>query len=203
MINGYAEHGLSQQAIDLFEQLIEVGLRPDTVTFIGVLTACSHAGLVDLGFRYFNLISNYKLSLSKEHYGCMIDLLCRAGRLNEAENMIANMPYIGDDVVWSTLLRACRLHGNVELGTLVARKLIEMDRNCASTHMTLAYLYSANGKKIEAAEVRRLMRTKGVKRNLDGLGSKLGIVCRVCSRRSFTSSMGRYELPIGVIVFKR
>lgn len=162
MISGYAEHGLSQQAIDLFEQLIEVGLRPDTVTFIGVLTACSHAGLVDLGFRYFNLISNYKLSLSKEHYGCMIDLLCRAGRLNEAENMIANMPYSGDDVVWSTLLRACRLHGNVELGTLAARKLIEMDPNCASTHITLANLYSAKGKKIEAAEVRRLMRTKGV-----------------------------------------
>ncbi|KAI3704542.1 hypothetical protein L1987_74765 [Smallanthus sonchifolius] len=162
MINGYAEHGLSQQAIDLFKRFIEVGLRPDAVTFIGVLTACSHAGLVDLGFHYFNQIKNYKLRLSKEHYGCMIDLLCRAGRLSEAKNMIINMPYSGDDVVWSTLLRACRLHGDVELGTHAAKRILEMDPNCASTHITLANLYSVKGKWREAAEVRRLMRTKGV-----------------------------------------
>ncbi|KAL8240533.1 hypothetical protein R6Q59_013888 [Mikania micrantha] len=162
MINGYAEHGLSQEAIDLFERLIAVGLRPDTVTFIGVLTACSHAGLVDLGFHYFNQIPNYKLTTSKQHYGCMIDLLCRAGRLHEAENMIASMPYSGDDVVWSTLLRACRLHGRVELGTHAAKKILEIDPNCASTHITLANLYSVKGKWREAAEVRRSMRTKGV-----------------------------------------
>ncbi|XP_071735292.1 putative pentatricopeptide repeat-containing protein At3g47840 [Rutidosis leptorrhynchoides] len=162
MINGYAEHGLSQQAINLFERLTEVGLRPDTVTFIGVLTACTHAGLVDLGYHYFNLITQYKLSLSKEHYGCMIDLLCRAGRLHEAVNMITDMPYNGDDVVWSTLLRACRLHGNVELGALAARKILEMDPTCATTHITLANLYSAKGKWKEAAGIRRLMRTKGV-----------------------------------------
>ncbi|KAK1440582.1 hypothetical protein QVD17_06411 [Tagetes erecta] len=162
MINGYAEHGLSQESIDLFEELIKAGLTPDAVTFIGVLTACSHAGLVDLGFHYFNQITNYKLGLSKEHYGCMIDLLCRAGRLHEAENMITNMPYNRDDVVWSTLLRACRLHGDVELGTHAAKKILEMDPNCASTHITLANLYSVKGRWREAAEVRRLMRMKGV-----------------------------------------
>lgn len=162
MINGYAEHGLSHESIDLFERLIEIGLKPDTVTFIGVLTACSHAGLVDLGFRYFNLIKSYKLSLSKEHYGCMIDLLCRAGRLREAENMITEMPYSGDDVVWSTLLRGCRLHKDVELGKRAANKILEMDPNCPTTHITLANLYSAKGKRKESAEVRKLMRTKGV-----------------------------------------
>ncbi|KAJ0770950.1 putative tetratricopeptide-like helical domain superfamily [Helianthus annuus] len=162
MINGYAEHGLSQQAIDLFERLVKVGLRPDAITFIGVLTACSHAGLVDLGFHYFNQITNYKLSLSKEHYGCMIDLLCRAGRLREAENMITDMPYNVDDVVWSTLLRACRLHGDVDLGAHAAKQILEMDPNCASTHITLANLYSVKGKWREAAEMRRLMRRKGI-----------------------------------------
>ncbi|KAF5798641.1 putative tetratricopeptide-like helical domain superfamily [Helianthus annuus] len=162
MINGYAEHGLSQQAIDLFERLVKVGLRPDAITFIGVLTACSHAGLVDLGFHYFNQITNYKLSLSKEHYGCMIDLLCRAGRLREAENMITDMPYNVDDVVWSTLLRACRLHGDVDLGAHAAKRILEMDPNCASTHIMLANLYSVKGKWREAAEMRRLMRRKGV-----------------------------------------
>ncbi|KAL7614264.1 hypothetical protein Lser_V15G07316 [Lactuca serriola] len=162
MVNGYAEHGLSQQAIDLFERLIGSGLKPDAVTFIGVLTACSHAGLVDLGFQYFDLIKKYNLSLSKEHYGCMIDLLCRSGRLREAENMINDMPFSGDDVVWSTALRACRLHGDVDFGRRAAAKILAKTPNCPSTYITLANLYSAKGRWKEAADLRRLMRIKGV-----------------------------------------
>lgn len=100
MINGYAEHGNSQEAISLFENISGVGLMPDYVTFIGVLTACNHAGLVDLGFHYFKLMTNeHQIAPSKEHYGCMIDLLCRAGRLSEAERMIRNMPFLCNDVV--------------------------------------------------------------------------------------------------------
>ncbi|KAL4577651.1 hypothetical protein LXL04_013762 [Taraxacum kok-saghyz] len=162
MVNGYAEHGLSQQAIELFEQLTESGLKPDSVTLIGVLTACSHAGLVDLGFKYFDLIKKYNLTLSKEHYGCMIDLLCRSGRLREAENMINKMPYIGDEVVWSTVLRACRLHGDVDFGKRAASKILEKTPNCATTYITLANLYSSKGKWKEAGDLRRLMRVKGV-----------------------------------------
>lgn len=163
MINGYAEHGCSQEAIDLFEKIPTVGLKPDSVAFIGVLTACSHAGLVDLGFHYFNLMSNeYQINPSKEHYGCMIDLLCRAGRLSDAASMIKSMPFQRDDVVWSTLLRACRVHGDVDCGRHAAEEILKLDPNCAGTHITLANIYASKGRWGEAANVRKMMKSKGV-----------------------------------------
>ncbi|CAH9107393.1 unnamed protein product [Cuscuta epithymum] len=163
MISGLAEHGKSTEAIDLFEKSSEAGLEPDSVTFVGVLSACSHAGLVDIGFHYFNsMIKDYKLSHSKEHYGCMIDLLCRAGRLSDAENMINSMPFEKDDVVWSTLLRACRVHGDVECGRRAAKHILKLDPDSAGAHITLANIYSSKGKWREAAELRKLMRSKGV-----------------------------------------
>lgn len=174
MINGYAEHGYSKEAIELFEKLPKVGLKPDSVTFIGVLTACSHAGLADLGFHYFSMINkDYSVNPSKEHYGCVIDLLCRAGRLSEAENMIRSMPHQRDDVVWSTLLRACRVHGDADRGRRAAEKILELDPNCAGTHITLANLYSAKGRWKEAAEVRMMMRTKGVVKEPGGSWIKI------------------------------
>ncbi|XP_075655827.1 putative pentatricopeptide repeat-containing protein At3g47840 [Castanea sativa] len=163
MINGYAEHGCSQKAIDLFVKIYTCGLKPDSVTFIGVLTACSHAGLVDLGFHYFNLMINeYQINPSKEHYGCMIDLLCRAGRLNDAEHMIKSMPFQRDDVVWSTLLRACRVHGDVDRGIRAAEEILKLDPNCAGTHITLANIYASKGRLSESANVRKIMKSKGV-----------------------------------------
>ncbi|PIN15771.1 hypothetical protein CDL12_11580 [Handroanthus impetiginosus] len=163
MINGYAEHGYSQEAIDLFEKIRHLALRPDSVTFIGVLGACSHAGLLDLGFHYFDLMTNeYKINPSKEHYGCMIDLLCRAGRLREAENMIKSMPFQRDDVVWSTLLRASREHGDVECGRTAAEQILQLDPDCAGTHITLANIYASRGKWREAADLRKLLKSKGV-----------------------------------------
>ncbi|XP_065869851.1 putative pentatricopeptide repeat-containing protein At3g47840 isoform X1 [Euphorbia lathyris] len=163
MVNGYAENGCSQEAIDLFEKIPLMGLRPDPVAFIGVLTACCHAGLVDIGFHYFDLMTKeYQIFPSKEHYGCMIDLLCRAGRLNDAESMIKSMPFQRDDVVWSSLLRACREHGDVECGRRAAEKILELDPNCASTHITLANMYAAKGRWKEAANARKMMRIKGI-----------------------------------------
>ncbi|KAG8383358.1 hypothetical protein BUALT_Bualt04G0004100 [Buddleja alternifolia] len=163
MINGYAEHGHSKEAINLFEKIPLVGLRPDSVTFIGVLSACSHVGLLDLGFHYFDLMTKeYRINPSKEHYGCMIDLLCRAGRLREAENMIKSMPFEQDDVVWSTLLRASREHGDVECGRIAAEEILRQDPDCAGTHITLANIYASRGKWREAADVRKLMKSKGV-----------------------------------------
>lgn len=163
MISGYAEHGYSHEAIDLFENIQKVGLKPDSVTFIGVLTACSHAGMADLGFHYFYSMSkDYQITPSKEHYGCMIDLLCRAGRLSDAESLIRSMPFQRDDVVWSTLLRACRIHGDVECGQRAAAEVLKLDPNCAGTHITLANIFAAKGKWREAANVRLLMKSKGV-----------------------------------------
>lgn len=187
MINGYAQHGYYQEAIDLFEKIPRVGLKPDSVTFIGVLAACSHAGLVDLGFRYFNSMSNdFKINPSKEHYGCIIDLLCRAGRLSEAEDMIKGMPVKRDDVVWSTLLTACKLHGDVDCGRRAAEEILKLNPNCAVTHITLASIYAAKGMWREAAEVRRMMRSKGVIKEpgWSGIEVKDGISVFVAGDRS-------------------
>ncbi|XP_021753205.1 LOW QUALITY PROTEIN: putative pentatricopeptide repeat-containing protein At3g47840 [Chenopodium quinoa] len=163
MVNGFAEHGDSLEALDFFDKMLQAGLRPDAVTYIGVLSACSHAGLVDLGYSYFNSMrQKFQISPSKEHYGCMVDLLCRAGRLTEAENMINTMSYEVDDVIWSTFLRACKIHGDVERARHAAEKILEHNPNCAGTLTTLANIYSAKGRWREAADIRKLMRSKGV-----------------------------------------
>ncbi|KAH6833809.1 Tetratricopeptide repeat superfamily protein [Perilla frutescens var. hirtella] len=163
MINGYAEHGYSHEAIDLFEKLPHFGLKPDPITFIGVLSACTHVGLLDLGFHYFDsMTKEHGMAPSKEHYGCMIDLLCRAGRLREAEEMIKSMPMERDDVVWSTLLRASREHGDVERARTAAAHILQRDPDCAGTHITLANIYASRGKWREAADVRKLMKSRGV-----------------------------------------
>ncbi|KNA10436.1 hypothetical protein SOVF_144420 [Spinacia oleracea] len=163
MVNGFAEHGDSLKALDLFNKMLQAGLRPDAVTFIGVLSACSHAGLVDLGYSYFNsMTQKFQIRPSKEHYGCMIDLLCRAGRLTEADKMINTMSYEVDEVIWSTLLRACRIHGDVERARHAAERILEHNPHCAGTLTTLANIYSAKGKWREAADIRKVMRSEGV-----------------------------------------
>ncbi|PIA52739.1 hypothetical protein AQUCO_01000539v1 [Aquilegia coerulea] len=152
MINGYAEHGHSKRAIELFEDMCRVGMRPDDVTFIGVLSACTHAGLVD----------KYQINPGKEHYGCIIDLLSRAGRLSDAEQMILSMPFKKDDVVWSSLLTGCRARGDIERGRRAAERILELNPYCATTHITLCNIYSAEGNWKDAAHARKRMRSKGV-----------------------------------------
>lgn len=163
MINGYAEHGKSKEAIDLFEKSLKVGFRPDSVTFISVLTACTHSGQLDLGFHYFNLMQEkYNMRPAKEHYGCMVDLLCRAGRLSDAENMINEMPWKKDDVAWTALLIACRAKGDIERGRRAAERILELDPTSATALVTLANIYSGTGNLEEAANVRKDMKSKGV-----------------------------------------
>ncbi|CAF2037811.1 BnaA09g07890D [Brassica napus] len=163
MTNGYAEHGKSKEAIDLFEKSLNVGFRPDTVTFISVLNACAHSGQLDVGFHYFNLMQErYNMSPAKEHYGCMVDLLCRAGRLSEAEKMINEMPCEKDDVVWTTLLRACTAKRDIERGRRAAERILELDPTSSIALVTLANIYSRTGKWKEAAIVRKSMKSKGV-----------------------------------------
>lgn len=165
MINGFAEHGFSKEAIELFEKMASRGLRPDYVTYIGVLSACTHAGLVELGYHYFrSMKKDYQMNPGREHYGCMVDLLARSGRLIEAESIIEEMPFAPDDVVWSTLLMACKTHGDAECGRRVAQRILELTPSCAGTHITLSNILSATGMWRDAADVRKMMRAKGVKK---------------------------------------
>eukprot|EP01018_Ginkgo_biloba_P025063 Gb_18263 [translate_table: standard] len=125
MIAGYAQNGCAKEALQVFEQMQQSGIKPNHNTFVGVLSACSHVGLVGLGRRYFHSLSRiHGITPSMEHYACMVDLLGRAGHLYEAEDLINNMPFEPGALVWETLLRACRIHSNMELGERVGERLV-------------------------------------------------------------------------------
>ncbi|XP_077253501.1 tetratricopeptide repeat (TPR)-like superfamily protein [Tasmannia lanceolata] len=163
MITGFAIHGRGREALEFFKDMEKEGIKPNHITFTGVLTACSYAGLVEEGKCLFkNMERVYDISPSIEHYGCMVDLLGRAGLLKEAEEMIKRMPMKPNAAVWGALLGACRIHGNYELGRKVGKILIEMDADHGGRYVHLASVFSAAGKWDEAVMVRRLMKDRGV-----------------------------------------
>eukprot|EP01018_Ginkgo_biloba_P032396 Gb_27797 [translate_table: standard] len=165
MITGYAQNGFGEEAIHLFEQMQQAGMKPDHVTFIGVLSACSHAGLVDKGLRYFNFMTQrYCIAPRIEHYACIVDLLGRAGKLDEADNIINGMPFEPDAFIWATLLGACRIHGNMELGKHAAECHIELEPQNAAPYVVLSNIYAAAGMWDDVAKTREMMTERGVKK---------------------------------------
>jgi len=134
MIGGYAIHGCGKEALKLFERMQQSGINPNRVTLLCVLSACGHAGLVKEGQQYFYSMSQrYNISPTAEHYGCMIDLLARAGQLDEAEDFINKMPIKPDANVWHCLIKACRMHNNINLEECVTEHLFELDSKDAAS----------------------------------------------------------------------
>eukprot|EP01018_Ginkgo_biloba_P024055 Gb_37632 [translate_table: standard] len=165
MIAGYAMHGYGKEALQLFEQMQHSGINPDHVTFVGVLSACCHAGLVDDGWKYFDCMNKYyHVTPLMEHYCCMVDLLGRAGRLDEVQDFINKMPIEPDATVWVSLLGACRVHTNVELGECVAEHLFELDPKNPAPYVLLSNIYAAAGRWDDIEKVRKMMKDRGVKR---------------------------------------
>ncbi|CBI18084.3 unnamed protein product, partial [Vitis vinifera] len=168
MIQGYALNGLPKEAIDLFLQMQrenKLGIKPDGNTFIGLLCGCTHAGLVDEGRRYFNSMYRFfSLTPSIEHYGCMVDLLGRAGLLDEAHQLIRNMPMEANAIVWGALLGACRIHRDTQLAELALKQLIELEPWNSGNYVLLSNIYSANLKWDEAAKVRLSMNEKRIQK---------------------------------------
>ncbi|CAA0815281.1 Pentatricopeptide repeat-containing protein -mitochondrial [Striga hermonthica] len=160
IICGLALHGESKRALSYFTEMINSGLMADEVTYLGVLSACCHGGLVEEGRKVFSQMSSkYK---EMKHYSCMVDLFGRAGLLNEAVEVIESMPMEGDGVIWGALFFACRMHRNMELGEKAAKKLLELDAGDSGIYVLLAGMYVERGMWEEAEEVRRLMRERGV-----------------------------------------
>lgn len=167
MIVGYAMNGDSGEALALFTMMQNEGLRPNYVTFLGVLSACSHAGLVNEGKRYFSLMvrSNDKnLEPRKEHYACMVDLLGRSGLLEEAYEFIKKMPVEPDTGIWGALLGACAVYRDMILGQKVADVLVETAPNIGSYHVLLSNIYAAAGKWDCVDKVRSKMKKLGTKK---------------------------------------
>ncbi|CAO2839910.1 unnamed protein product [Amaranthus hypochondriacus] len=167
IITGYAMHGYSIDAIDLFEDMIGQGYLPDHITFVGVLSACRHGRLLDEGWKYFNLMTEqYHINPTVQHYTCMVDLLGHTGRLNEALDLIKQMKVKPDAAVWGSLLNACKKHGNVELGELALDKLIELEPNDSGNYVILSNIYAQAGQWDGVARMRRLMLDKGIKKSV-------------------------------------
>ncbi|XP_074567920.1 pentatricopeptide repeat-containing protein At4g14820 [Curcuma longa] len=163
MITGFALHGNGRSAIALFDQMVAEGIMPNGVTFISLLYACSHTGLVEEGRRIFqSMVEVYNIEPKHEHYSCMVDLLGRARLLQEALELIESMPFAPNVVVWGSLLGACRIHGDIELGELVAKKLLELDPDHDGAYVLLSNIYAKASRWDDVREVRKFMKNKGV-----------------------------------------
>ncbi|CAN6477652.1 unnamed protein product [Victoria cruziana] len=168
LIVGFAMHGIAHEALKAFSRMQDAKVNPNSVTFLGVLTACSHAGLVDEGRQYFNnMLKDHNISPNLKHYGCMVDMLGRAGRLEEAEELVMkNMPMKPDIMIFGALLGACRIHGNTEVADRIRVGLLGLESGQAGCHVLLSNVYAAAGKWNEALEIRNLMKEKGIRKQL-------------------------------------
>ncbi|KAF8399482.1 hypothetical protein HHK36_015348 [Tetracentron sinense] len=163
MIMAYAIHGHGNKAISIFEEMRKARVKPDEITFLGILYACSHTGLVEEGCQYFHSMSDhYGIVPRIKHYGCMVDLLGRAGHLDEAYNFIEDLPIKPTAILWRTLLSACSSHGNVELGNRVIKRIFELDDSHGGDYVILSNMCARAGKWEDVNYLRKLMKDRGV-----------------------------------------
>ncbi|XP_062028387.1 pentatricopeptide repeat-containing protein At1g32415, mitochondrial [Rosa rugosa] len=166
MIMGFSDHGHANEALKIFEAMEQSGAHPNSVTFLGILSACSHAGLVHRGWEFFNAMSDvYGIQPASEHCICMINLLGRAGKVKEAQELVWRLPFKPDPAVWGALLGICGLgKTNAEVAKYAAKQLLELDPLNAPAHVVLCNIYAANGMHIEEKSLRREMGLKGVRK---------------------------------------
>ncbi|XP_023006229.1 pentatricopeptide repeat-containing protein At2g36730-like isoform X2 [Cucurbita maxima] len=168
MILGLAQHGFANEAIELFTNMMSSSVTPNYVTFIGVLCACSHAGLVDKGYHYFNIMERvYRIKPMMIHYGSMVDVLCRAGRVKEAYEFIMRMPVEPDPIVWRTLLSACSardVDGGAQVVEEAKKRLLELEPKRGGNVVMVANMFAEVGMWKQAADCRRAMKDGGIKK---------------------------------------
>ncbi|XP_008791356.2 pentatricopeptide repeat-containing protein At2g45350, chloroplastic [Phoenix dactylifera] len=201
MICGLAVHGCGALALELFREMERCLVVPDDITFIGVLNACSHSGLVEEGLMCFEMMKrDYNLEPKVQHYGCMVDVLGRAGQLDEAMELVKNMPVEPNDVVWRSLLSACRSHRNFDMGQTVVKNIIEGGTCNSSSYVLLSNLYASIGMWGDVGKVRMIMREKDLRKvpgcswiELDGVVHEF-----VVGDNSYSEAKGIYSLLEGL-----
>eukprot|EP00268_Persea_americana_P058473 TRINITY_DN7072_c0_g1_i4.p2 TRINITY_DN7072_c0_g1~~TRINITY_DN7072_c0_g1_i4.p2 ORF type:complete len:283 (-),score=57.45 TRINITY_DN7072_c0_g1_i4:415-1263(-) len=147
--------------------MVEAGFRPDAITFIAVLSSCSHAGLTAEGQRLYNRMGKeFGVSPTVEHYACLVDLLGRAGCIKEALDVVENMPMSPGGSIWGSLLNSCRLYGNIELGEVVAKRLFELEPNNAGNYVMLSNMYASTGQWENVKKLRELMDNRGIRKEV-------------------------------------
>lgn len=163
MVAGYGMHGRGQEALQVYSEMRKSRVTPNYITFVSVLAACSHAGLLKEGRHWFNAMKEeYNVDPGVEHYGCMVDLLGRAGCLDEAYGLITGMKIKPDFVVWGALLSACRIHKNVKLGEISAKKLFELDPKNCGYYVLLSNIYADAGRWKDVERMRILIKKRGI-----------------------------------------
>ncbi|XP_065851434.1 pentatricopeptide repeat-containing protein At1g20230-like [Euphorbia lathyris] len=166
LMAGYAMHGKTKEAIDIFQLMKRCWQKPDSISFVCVLSACSQGGFTDEGQGYFNsMLKDYGIEPRIEHYACMVNLLGRAGRLQEAYDMIKEMPVKPDACVWGSLLSSCRVHNNVSLGEIAAKELFELEPQNPGNYILLSNIYASKAMWDEVDMVRNMMKNRGLKKN--------------------------------------
>ncbi|KAL8486240.1 hypothetical protein ACS0TY_023085 [Phlomoides rotata] len=165
MISGLAMHGEANRAIELFSEMDKEGFRPDEITFVSVLSACCHSGLVDRGRVIFNsMMADYDISPQLQHYGCMIDLLARAGLFEEAMELVSRMAIEPDGAIWGSILGACRIHKNVELAEHVSKILFKLEPDNPGNYVLLSNIYAGAGRWDDVARIRTFLNDRGMKK---------------------------------------
>ena len=165
MITGFSQHGQSQQALQLFEDMRLAGVRPNQITFVGVLSACSHAGMVKEALSYFEMMQKvYKIRPVMDHFACLIDMFVRLGRLNEAFDFIKKNDFEPNEFIWSLLMAGCRSHGNLELGFYAAEQLLKLKPKDTETYVLVLNMYLSAGRWKDVSRVRKMMKEEKLKK---------------------------------------
>ncbi|KAI5583331.1 hypothetical protein BDE02_06G006900 [Populus trichocarpa] len=204
MILAYGQHGMGERALSLFHSMKKSGIEPDAITFIAVLSACSHSGLVDEGLQIFeSMEKDFKIQPSTPHYCCVTDMLGRVGRVVEAYEFVKQLGEAGNVLeIWGSLLGACRLHEHVELGEVVAKKLLEMEKtgNITGYHVLLSNIYAEEGNWVNVDKVRREMREKGLQKEVGSSWIDIGgsVACFTSKDQDHPHSDKIYEMLAGL-----
>uniref|UniRef100_A0A2N9IUF5 DYW domain-containing protein n=1 Tax=Fagus sylvatica TaxID=28930 RepID=A0A2N9IUF5_FAGSY len=166
MIAGYGMHGFGSEAIATFKEMRKAGVEPDEVAFISILYACSHSGLLDEGWRFFNIMRNEcNIEPKLEHYACMVDLLARAGKLSKAYRFIEMMPIAPDATIWGALLCGCRIHHDIKLAEKVAERVFELEPENTGYYVLLSNIYAEAEKWEKVKKLRERIGRRGLKKN--------------------------------------
>ncbi|XP_023914382.1 putative pentatricopeptide repeat-containing protein At3g15930 [Quercus suber] len=165
MILGLAINGHGEEALDMFSEMLKASIAPDEITFIGVLCACTHTGMIDMGRKFFTgMASQHGIEPNVAHYGCLVDLLGRAGHLKDAHEVIKNMPMKPNSIVWSALLGACRVHKDVEMAEMAAKQILELEPENGAVYVLLCNIYAACKRWENLRKLRQLMVDRGIKK---------------------------------------
>ncbi|KAJ6932410.1 pentatricopeptide repeat-containing protein [Populus alba x Populus x berolinensis] len=165
MVVGLAINGCGEEALNMFSQMLKASVTPDEVTYVGVLSACTHTGMVDEGKKFFaSMTARHGIEPNVAHYGCMVDLLGKAGHLKEAHEIIKNMPMKPNSIVWGALLGACRIHKDAEMAERAVEQILELEPNNGAVYVLQCNIYAACNKWDKLHELRRVMMDRGIKK---------------------------------------